>query len=74
MTRFLRSNLGIFPKDLLRKIQVELSKLSEYSNLIDSLGVSDYTYENNNLNLSLNLNLSGLIGRSIDVVIQINKD
>lgn len=74
MTRFLKSKLGIFPKDLLRMIQVELSKLSEYSNLIDSLGVSDYTYENNNLNLNLNLNLSGLIGRSIDVVIQINKD
>jgi hypothetical protein len=73
LSRYLQSNLGLYPKDLENKVNIELSKVSEYSNLIDTLNVRSFTSTNNNLDLILDLNLRGLIGRSLDVIIKINK-
>lgn len=73
LNRFLSSKLGMYSENLKKLINVELSKISSYSSLLDSLTINDFTSTNNNLYLVLDLKLRGLIGKSLDVIININK-
>jgi hypothetical protein len=74
LTRFLRSQLGTLEDDLERSLRMEVSKVSDYSNHITRLYISDFTQEYNNLNLKLNMELSELVGSNINIVIKITKD
>lgn len=70
--RYLRTNLGIFPKDLLRGINTRLFNIKSHSNLITDLSVSEFKVETNTVTTILNLEVSGLLNRIIELKIKIN--
>ena len=73
MTRYLSGRLGTYAEDLRPLVDTELSKISNYSSLIDSVVISNYSSNFNSLSLGIGVELRGLIGSSLDVVITINK-
>lgn len=73
ITRFLQDQLGRYENDLREILEKEVSKLTIYSPLIDSINIDRYTAVENNLTVVIRVDLSGLVGRSIDVKININR-
>lgn len=73
LTRFLKNKIGEYKDDIYRLTSTEIANINSYSNLIERLSISDFSSEGNNLYFKFDLSISGLIGRSINIIININK-
>jgi hypothetical protein len=71
--RFLRSKLSLYAKDLFLELKSNLKGLEKYSDLIKELTIADFKVNNNYVDTKIELELTGLVNRTIEMKITINK-